>query len=95
MTFKSKAQKTLLFTVGLSSLAIYGSQAAAIAAIPSPDGTIWACYMQLDVLLCDHGQVSGDKLFVSGGGIDRMYVPDGSGPYVVNFSVAGDRKSVV
>jgi hypothetical protein len=45
--------------------------------------------MQLDVLLCDHGQVSGDKLFVSGGGIDRMYVADGPGPYVVNFSIAG------
>ena len=45
--------------------------------------------MRLDVVLCDHGQVSGDKLFISGGGIDRMYVPDGPGPYVVNFSVAG------
>ena len=45
--------------------------------------------MRLDVLLCDHGQVSGDKLFVSGGGIDRMYVPVGDGPYVVNFSIAG------
>lgn len=45
--------------------------------------------MQLDVVLCDHGQVSGDKLFISGGGIDRMYVPIGEGPYVVNFGVAG------
>ncbi|WP_148044956.1 DUF6941 family protein [Nocardioides marmorisolisilvae] len=45
--------------------------------------------MQLDVVLCDYGQVSGDKLFINGGGIDRMYVPDGPGPYVVNFSVAG------
>ena len=45
--------------------------------------------MQLDVLLCDHGQVSGDKLFISGGGIDRMYVQDGPGPHVVNFSIAG------
>lgn len=45
--------------------------------------------MRLDVLLCDYGQVSGDKLFVSGGGIDRMYVADGPGPYVVNFSIAG------
>ena len=46
MTFQSKAKKTLLFTMGLSSLAVYGSQAAAVAAIPSPDGTIYACYMK-------------------------------------------------
>lgn len=45
--------------------------------------------MQIDVVLCDHGQVSGDKLFISGGGIDRMYVGASSGPYVVNFAVAG------
>lgn len=46
--------------------------------------------MQLDLMLCDHAQVSGDKLFVSGAGIDRMMVPAGSSaPYVVNFSVAG------
>ncbi|MCW2754224.1 MAG: hypothetical protein JWQ32_1635 [Marmoricola sp.] len=45
--------------------------------------------MQLDVVLCDHGQVSGDKLFVSGGGVDRMYVAVGPGPYVVNFAIAG------
>lgn len=45
--------------------------------------------MQIDVVLCDHGQVSGDKLFISGGGIDRMYVPDGEAPHVVNFSIAG------
>jgi hypothetical protein len=45
--------------------------------------------MHIDVVLCDHGQVSGDKLFVSGGGIDRMYVPDAPAPHVVNFSIAG------
>jgi len=45
--------------------------------------------MHIDVVLCDHGQVSGDKLFISGGGIDRMYVPDGAAPHVVNFSLAG------
>lgn len=46
--------------------------------------------MQLDLMLCDHAQVSGDKLFVSGAGIDRMVVPaGGSAPYVVTFAVAG------
>jgi hypothetical protein len=45
--------------------------------------------MQIDVVLCDHGQVSGDKLFISGGGIDRMYVGADAAPYVVNFGVAG------
>lgn len=44
--------------------------------------------MHIDLVLCDHAQVSGDKLFISGGGIDRMYVgPDA--PYIVNFAVAG------
>lgn len=45
--------------------------------------------MQIDVVLCEYGQVSGDKLFVSGGGIDRIYVPDGPGPHVVNFAISG------
>ncbi|MCW2857701.1 MAG: hypothetical protein JWR52_3316 [Marmoricola sp.] len=45
--------------------------------------------MRIDVVLCDYGQVSGDKLFISGGGIDRMYVPVGKGPHVVNFCIAG------
>lgn len=46
--------------------------------------------MHLDLMLCDHAQVSGDKLFVSGAGIDRMRVPAGSqAPYVVTFAVAG------
>lgn len=44
--------------------------------------------MQIDALLCDHAQVSGGKLFVSGGGIDRMYVGEVA-PFVVNFAVAG------
>lgn len=45
--------------------------------------------MHIDLVLCDHAQVSGDKLFISGGGIDRMYVGTGNAPYVVNFAVAG------
>ncbi len=46
--------------------------------------------MQLDLMLCDHAQVSGDKLFVSGAGINRMRVPAGSvAPYHVTFTVAG------
>ncbi len=46
--------------------------------------------MQIDLMLCDHAQVSGDKLFVSGAGIDRMVLPAGSpAPYVVNFAIAG------
>lgn len=44
--------------------------------------------MRIDVLLCDHAQVSGGKLFVSGAGIDRMYVGEVA-PFVVNFAVAG------
>jgi hypothetical protein len=44
--------------------------------------------MQIDALLCDHAQVSGGKLFVSGAGIDRMYVGPAA-PYVVSFAVAG------
>ncbi len=46
--------------------------------------------MDLDVLLCDHAQVAGGKLFISGANIDRMQVQPGAPPpYVMNFSVAG------
>ncbi|MET3960955.1 hypothetical protein ABIE44_000889 [Marmoricola sp. OAE513] len=46
--------------------------------------------MELDVMLCDHAQVSGEKLFISGANIDRMVFPAGSpAPYVVNLSAAG------
>lgn len=45
--------------------------------------------MQIDVMLCDHGQVVGDKLFISGGGIDRFQVVDVAGSYPVTFAVAG------
>lgn len=46
--------------------------------------------MNLDVLLCDHAQISGDKLFISGANIDRMVFPgDATAPYVLNFTVAG------
>lgn len=46
--------------------------------------------MELDVLLCDHAQVAGSKLFISGANIDRMQVPPGTPPpYVLNFAAAG------
>jgi hypothetical protein len=46
--------------------------------------------MYLDVMLCDHAQVAGNKLFISGANIDRMSVPFGSPPpYVVNVAAAG------
>ncbi len=46
--------------------------------------------MHLDLMLCDHAEVSGGKLFVSGAGINRMLVPAGSeAPMAVNFAVAG------
>lgn len=46
--------------------------------------------MNLDVLLCDHAQISGDKLFISGANIDRMVFPaEASAPYILNFTVAG------
>jgi hypothetical protein len=46
--------------------------------------------VEIDAMLCDHGQVAGGKLFVSGGGIDTMHVPPHSRPpYVANFAVAG------
>lgn len=46
--------------------------------------------MDLDVMLCDHAQVAGNKLFISGANIDRMGVPAGTPPpYVVNFAAAG------
>jgi len=41
-------------------------------------------------MLCDHAQVSGNKLFISGANIDRMQLPAGSpSPYVANFAAAG------
>ena len=46
--------------------------------------------MYLDVMLCDHAQVAGDKLFISGANIDRIVLPAGTPPpYVVGFSAAG------
>lgn len=46
--------------------------------------------MELDVMLCDHAEVAGGKLFVSGAAIDRMNVPAGGvPPFVANFAVAG------
>ena len=41
-------------------------------------------------MLCDHAQVADGKLFISGGGIDRMVVPAGvPPPFLANFAVAG------
>jgi len=46
--------------------------------------------MQIDLMLCDHAQVSGDKLFISGAGIDRMLVhAESQAPYVVSFAIGG------
>jgi hypothetical protein len=46
--------------------------------------------MDLDVMLCDHAQVVGNKLFISGANVDRMSVPAGSPPpYLLNFAAAG------
>lgn len=46
--------------------------------------------MDLDVMLCDHAQVAGGKLFISGANIDRMALPPGSPPpYVASFAAAG------
>ncbi len=46
--------------------------------------------MQIDVMLCDYAQVSGDKLFISGANIDRMGFPAGApAPYLVTFAAAG------
>lgn len=46
--------------------------------------------MQIDLMLCDYAQVSGDKLFVSGAGIDRMRVPAGSAePFLATFALGG------
>jgi hypothetical protein len=46
--------------------------------------------MELDVMLCDHAQVAGGKLFISGANIDRANLPSGTpAPYVINFAAAG------
>lgn len=46
--------------------------------------------MQIDVMLCDFAEVAGDKLFISGANIDRMFfAPGAPAPYLVNFSAAG------
>jgi hypothetical protein len=46
--------------------------------------------MELDVMLCDHAEVAGGKLFISGSAIDRMDLPPGAPPpFVANFAVAG------
>lgn len=46
--------------------------------------------MELDVMLCDHAQVEGGKLFISGAAIDRTDIPIGIvQPFAVTFAVAG------
>jgi len=46
--------------------------------------------MELDAMLCDHGQVAGDKLFITGANIDRFQIAAGTAaPYVINFAAAG------
>jgi len=46
--------------------------------------------MDLDAMLCDHAEVAGGKLFISGAAIDRMDVPPGAPPpFLANFAVAG------
>lgn len=46
--------------------------------------------MDLDAMLCDHAEVAGGKLFISGAAIDRMDLPaQMPPPFVANFAVAG------
>ena len=46
--------------------------------------------MELDALLCDHAEVAEGKLFINGGGIERMDVPaQVPPPYMATFAVAG------
>lgn len=46
--------------------------------------------MRMNVLLCDHAQVAGNKLFISGANIDRMlFPPNSQAPYFLNFAAAG------
>lgn len=46
--------------------------------------------MQIDVMLCDHAQVTGEKLFITGGNINRfMAQPQPHGPYPITFAAAG------
>lgn len=44
----------------------------------------------LDVLLCDHAEVAGGKLFINGAAIDRMELPpNATPPFQAQFTVAG------
>jgi hypothetical protein len=46
--------------------------------------------MDLDVMLCNHAEVAGGKLFISGANIDRMALPAATQPpYLANFAAAG------
>jgi hypothetical protein len=46
--------------------------------------------MEIDVLLCDHAEVAGNKLFINGANINQVNFPAGSpAPYLVTFAAAG------
>lgn len=46
--------------------------------------------MEIDVLLCDHAEVAGNKLFINGANINQVNLPAGSPtPYMVTFAAAG------
>jgi hypothetical protein len=44
--------------------------------------------MKAVALLCDHAQVSGNKLFISGAGINLIRVANPEPPLAVNFALA-------
>ena len=44
--------------------------------------------MELNVILCNHAEVQNNMLYLSGGGIDRTFVPQGSSPpWAVNVAL--------
>ena len=45
--------------------------------------------MEVQAFLCNHAEVQGGLLYVSGGGIEISHVPAGSQPpYLMNFAIA-------
>ena len=45
--------------------------------------------MELTALLCNHAEAQNNLLYVSGGGIDRAFVPPNtSGPWNINLAIA-------
>lgn len=46
--------------------------------------------MEIDALLCDHAQVAGQKLFISGANINVFNIPPTApGPFPISFALAG------